>query len=212
MGFSAWEEVIFGRSRCLCSGKLSQVFARYRCTLSTVPGHTLLRALRRWRSFRRQGSFRDFVEEHAVPAVRQATGNALCGGLVGEGTYPDPVIWTFRALARGHVGLGKPVLYLLQHCLCMALLFKGSHLDLIHERLPELPSLQGIPARSPPPSCGACPAPANTMPRRAPPGSEALWRGSRGALGGTEEPCAQWGGRWGMLERAPPAGRRHKTV
>ncbi len=50
---------------------------------------------------------------------------------------------------------------------------------------PELPSLQGIPARYPPPSCGACPAPANTTQRRAPPGSGALWRGSRGALGGT---------------------------
>jgi len=33
------------------------------------------------------------------------------------------------------------------------------------------------------------------MQRRAPPGSGALWRGSRGALGGTEEPYAQWGGR-----------------
>src|SRR5262245_59001955 len=57
--------------------------------------------------------------------------------------------------------------------------------------LPALPSLQGLPARSPPPSWGACPAPCG----RAPPGSGALWRGSRGALGGTEEPYAQWGGR-----------------
>src|SRR5215510_12830326 len=32
-------------------------------------------------------------------------------------------------------------------------------------QLPELPSLQGIPARSPPPSCGACPAPASAMQR-----------------------------------------------
>jgi hypothetical protein len=62
-------------------------------------------------------------------------------------------------------------------------------------RLPELPSLQGLPMRYPPPSCGACPAPANATQRRAPPGSgAALWRGSRGALGGTEEPCARWGG------------------
>src|SRR5215813_6574546 len=135
MGFPTWEEAIFGRSRCLRSGKLSQVFAGYHCTLSTVPGHTLLSAVRRWWSFRRQGSFRNFVEEHTVPAARQATGDALRGGLVGEGTYPDPVIWTFRALAWGHVGLGKPVLYLLQHYFCMGLLFKGSHLDLIHKRL-----------------------------------------------------------------------------
>ena len=67
--------------------------------------------------------------------------------------------------------------------------------------------------RSPPPSCGTCPAPVSAMQRRAPPGSGALWRGSRGALGGTEEPCAQWGGcRWGMLGRAPPAGRRQKSI
>jgi transposase-like protein len=35
-----------------------------------------------------------------------------------------------------------------------------------------------------PPSCGACPAPANGTQRRAPPGSGLLWRSSRGALGG----------------------------
>src|SRR5215471_2104881 len=55
--------------------------------------------------------------------------------------------------------------------------------------LPELPSLQGIPAHSPPPSCGACPAPAHATQRRAPPGSWALWaarksRAHGGAAGG----------------------------
>ena len=58
----------------------------------------------------------------------------------------------------------------------------------------------------PPPSCSACPAPANATQRRAPPGSGLFWRGSRSALGGTEEPCVRWGGRRGMLERRPPAG------
>src|SRR5262245_274353 len=69
---------------------------------------------------------------------------------------------------------------------------------------PELPSLQGITARYPLPSCGACPVPANATQRRAPPGSGALWRGHRGPLGGTEEPCARGetgGGGWGGRRR-----------
>jgi hypothetical protein len=48
--------------------------------------------------------------------------------------------------------------------------------------------------RYPPPSCGACPAPANATQ----PPCAAWLRGalasSRGALGGTEEPCARRGG------------------
>jgi hypothetical protein len=53
----------------------------------------------------------------------------------------------------------------------------------------------------------------STSQRRALPGSGALWRGSLGALGGAQEPCAQWGGgRWGMLGRAPAAGRRQKSI
>jgi hypothetical protein len=85
-------------------------------------------ALRRRRSFRRQGGFWDSVEEYAVPAACEPTGNALRGGLVGEGAYPNPVIRTFRALALGHVRLGEPILPLFPHGLGVALLFKGSYL------------------------------------------------------------------------------------
>ena len=46
------------------------------------------------------------------------------------------------------------------------------------------------------------------MQRRAPPGSGALWRGSRGALGGTEEPCARWGDRRGGTKRPFESERR----
>ena len=70
-----------------------------------------------------------------MPSARQPTSDALGCGLVGEGTYPDPVIWAFGALARGHVRLGEPILHLVQHRLCVVLLFKGPYLDLIDEWL-----------------------------------------------------------------------------
>ena len=49
------------------------------------------------------------------------------------------------------------------------------HASVLAIGFPELPSLQGIPARSPPPSCGACPG------RTAPP--SALLRGTPEAAG-----------------------------
>ena len=55
-------------------------------------GRRSLSALRGGRSFRWEGAFRDFVEEHAVPAACQIPGDALRDGLVGEGTDPDPLI------------------------------------------------------------------------------------------------------------------------
>ena len=43
---------------------------------------------------------------------------------------------------------------------------------------------KAVPARYPPPSCRACPALTNATQHCAPPGSGALWRGSRGAVFG----------------------------
>src|SRR5262245_32988860 len=100
-------------------------------------------AVRRRRGIRRQGGFRHFVEEDVVPAARQATGNALGGGLVGEGPDPDPVIRAVRAVPRGQVRLRVSVLHLHQYLLGLALLVKGAHLDLIDERFLRALGLRG---------------------------------------------------------------------
>ena len=70
-----------------------------------------------------------------MPSACQSMSDTLCGGFVGEGAYQDPIIRTFGTLAWGRVRLGKPVLHLRQHGLGVGLVFKGSHLDLIDERL-----------------------------------------------------------------------------
>src|SRR4029453_13572182 len=56
---------------------------------------------------------------------------AMRRGFIGEGTHPDPVIFAFRPLAWGYIGLGEPVLHLLKHGLGLVFVFKGPHLDLI---------------------------------------------------------------------------------
>jgi DDE domain len=100
-----------------------------------VPRRRSFGARGRLRGFGRQGCFRDFVEKHAVPPARQPIGDALRRGLVGEGTHPDSVIGAFRPLARGHVGIGEPVLHLLEHHLRLVMIFKGPDLNPIHEGL-----------------------------------------------------------------------------